>query len=72
MWHPMDFWPWWIVPGIIWTVVFWGVVAWIIVTLINRDSGSRRSHALDILEERYARGEISREEFEEMRRTLRS
>lgn len=31
-----------------------------------------RSNALAILEERYARGEIDREEFEERRRTLLS
>lgn len=31
---------------------------------------SSRSHALDLLEERYARGEISREEYLEKKRDL--
>jgi putative membrane protein len=31
---------------------------------------ARRDHALDILRERYARGEISREEYEAQRRDL--
>lgn len=34
------------------------------------DRTASRSNALSILEERYARGEIDREEFEERRRTL--
>ncbi len=33
-------------------------------------SGSRRSEALDILEERFARGEIDEQEFTERKRTL--
>jgi uncharacterized membrane protein len=33
---------------------------------------SRRGRAVDILKERYARGEISREEFVEIRRELES
>ena len=35
-------------------------------------SGESESSALRILEERFARGEIDRDEFEERRRTLRS
>jgi putative membrane protein len=53
------------------------VVAAVIVlrALWGRGSGSggswtRVDQALRILEERYARGEIDREEFEERRRTL--
>ena len=53
------------------------VVAAVIVlrVLWGRGSGSggprtRADQALRILEERYARGEIDREEFEERRRTL--
>lgn len=34
--------------------------------------GQSRSSALGILEDRFARGEIDRDEFEERRRTLRS
>ncbi len=32
--------------------------------------GSSRSHALELLEERYARGEISREEYLEKKRDI--
>jgi putative membrane protein len=34
------------------------------------ERGSSRSHALQLLEERYARGEISREEYLQKRRDL--
>lgn len=42
--------------------------------LTERGGGSGRSasSALEILEERFARGEIDRDEFEERRRALRS
>lgn len=35
-------------------------------------TGSRGSSAIEILEERFARGEIDRDEFEERRRSLHS
>jgi putative membrane protein len=36
----------------------------------QRRSGHPRESVLEILQKRYARGEISREEFEEMKRNL--
>lgn len=48
------------VAGVI-AVVWWAVRAW---------RGPRTDAALAILRERYARGEISRDEFEERRRDL--
>ena len=57
--------------------VFWGAVAWVIVTLI-RHSGQRTgqpspdgSDALQILDQRFARGEINDEEYQRRRTTLR-
>jgi putative membrane protein len=39
---------------------------------LTRSTPSRKTSPLDILKERYARGEISREEYEEMKRDLMS
>ena len=56
-------------------VVFWGGIIFLIAWAIRH--WSRRpemygggSHALDIARERYARGEISKEEFEGIKKTL--
>jgi putative membrane protein len=59
-------------------LVFWGLVIaglvvglrWL-VGLAREGRGDRPDAALDILRQRYARGEISREEFEAKRRDLR-
>ena len=53
-------------------VGFWVVMIVLIVRLVRRSShhGQRSSPALRVLEERYARGEISREEFQERRAVL--
>lgn len=54
-------------------VAFWVAIVVIVVRLIRgRGSETVRnsSSALDVLEERYARGEISREEFVERRAVL--
>ena len=40
--------------------------------LVMRSGGPRGGHAIEILEERYARGEIDQAEFEERRRLLRA
>lgn len=46
-------------------------VVWLVRNLTDR-GGPSNSSALRILEERFARGEIDRDEFEERRRTLHS
>jgi putative membrane protein len=46
-------------------LVFWGLVAWVIVTLVrqaDRGGGGKRG-AREILDERYARGEIDDDEY---------
>jgi len=58
----------------IWIIVL-GLLAWLVVTLVNRtqqsSSHSRPESAMDILKKRYAKGEISKEEFEEKKRDIR-
>jgi putative membrane protein len=56
-------------------LVFWGVVIAGVVLAIRWLAGqgerSRSDRALDILRERYARGEINKDEFEAKQRDLR-
>lgn len=55
-------------------IVFWGGIV-LAILLLARAFGSgafgpRRQSALDILQERFARGEIDKAEYEERRRTI--
>lgn len=70
--------------GWIFMIVFWGLIIWGIAAIIRGGLGHGCSHerhnhghdnanenkALDILKERYAKGEISKGEFEERRKDL--
>lgn len=75
-WHPMmGFGGGWI--GIIMGFVFWGLIIVGLVFLVKWlvRSGSakppaRAGRALDILQERYARGEIDKEQYEAMKEDL--
>ncbi len=65
----------WIFMILFWALVILGVVAlakWLFFAAGPRDFGSPGKSALDILKERYARGEINREQYEQMRRDLES
>ena len=64
-----------------WEGIFaWGIfrlffiilIVWLVVRLINRDHSSKiipplQENALDILKKRYAKGEITKEQFEQMK-----
>lgn len=60
-------------------LLFWGILIAFVVLLIRLSAGSgafggrsREKSALDLLKERYARGEIGREEFEQKKRDIES
>jgi len=75
----MMWWPyhttmgWWMVFGGLWMLIFWGgviaLIVWGIKKLSERGTSTPK-HPLDVAKERYARGEISREEFEQMKQDL--
>jgi len=61
--------------------IFWllllGVIIWAVISFVNnsrnRDQNSNfpgQESALDILKKRYAKGEITKEDFEQMKRDL--
>jgi putative membrane protein len=53
------------------TIGFWVLVVMLIVRLVKSSPGSApRSSGLRVLEERYARGEITRDEFLERKAVL--
>jgi putative membrane protein len=76
MWHMGDGWGWWMTFGWVWMIAFWGLIIWAIYAVVTRvDRKPDRQppeepNALAILERRYARGEITAEQFEEMRARL--
>jgi putative membrane protein len=65
---------WWMVLGGLWMLIFWGLVIWLIVWGIKKvtesGKGSGGKSPLDIAKDRYARGEISKAEFEQIKKDL--
>ncbi len=75
-WWGLEFgWVWMIFGGLM-MLVFWGGLIALIVLAVRSLSGPRQRPAgpcespLEILQRRYAAGEISKAEYEEMRGTL--
>jgi putative membrane protein len=76
MWNWGTGWGWWMMFGWFWMIVLWGLIIWAVYTLVSHLTGRHDSpsvqspSALDILERRYANGELTHEQFEEMRQHL--
>jgi len=66
----------WFAP--IFFILFWGLVIWGIVLLVrgltehgnSKSASGREDAALEILKNRYAKGDIGKEEYEEKKRDL--
>ncbi len=58
--------------GLLWMALLIGLPLYVAYTLLDRDSGEEERRPLSILRERYARGELSEEEFERRRQQLES
>ena len=78
MWNNMDTWGWgWGILGIVHMLLWWVLIVLGIVVLAKwlfgggpRRNESAGGRALEILAERYARGEINKDEYEQKRRDL--
>jgi putative membrane protein len=65
---------WWMAFGGLWMLVFWGaliaLIVWGITKVSGRGETTLKRDPLDVAKERYAKGEISREEFEQLKKDL--
>ena len=76
MWYWSDGMGWWMLLGGLWMLAFWGLLIALVVWGIKKVTEPKEPQApgrrspLDIAKERYAKGEISREEFEQLKKDL--
>lgn len=60
--------------GFIFMLLFWGAVIWLVYALIKAaqsNSQSKGEDAMEILKKRYAKREISKKQYEKMKKELR-
>lgn len=65
--------------GWIFEIVFWGLIIWLLISLLRckghgccgmRGEQGKGEDAQEILKKRYAKGEITKEQFESMKKDL--
>lgn len=64
----------WMIVGGVMMIAFWALVFWAIVSLVRRptDTTPRTRPAEEILDERFARGELDADEYQQRRRALQA
>lgn len=69
-----DFGGWGMLFGGVWMFLFWGgliaLIVWGITRLTRRDELTTKHAPLEVVKERYARGEINKEQFEQIKKDL--
>ena len=74
MWYMHQGTGWWMVFGGLWMIIFWGgliaLIVWGISRLARRGGSADKPTPLEIAKERYARGEVTREQFEQIKKDL--
>ncbi len=57
--------------GYVLMILFWGVIIWLIYLFIKKTTNNKNSKsAFDILKERYTKGEITKEQFIQMKKDI--
>lgn len=66
--------------GLVFQIAWWALMFWILMAVIRHFAGSNNQHnddfsknvdtALEILRQRYAKGEITKKEFDSMKKDL--
>jgi len=74
MWHYADGMGWWMLFGGAWMFVFWGgliaLIVWGITRLSGRSSSNAKHSPLDVAKERYAKGELTKTDFEQLKKDI--
>ena len=74
MWYMHEGMGWWMAFGGIWMVLFWGgliaLIVWGISKLSGRGDSIQKYTPLDVAKERYAKGELAKKDFEQIKRDL--
>ena len=74
MWYMHEGLGWWMIFGGAWMFLFWGgliaLIVWVITRLSGRNGSRQERDPLDVAKGRYARGEISKEEFTQLKKGL--
>jgi len=70
MWGAHDGMGWWMVFGSVLWLLFWAAIVYVVVVGLGRFERRGEPDAAEIARRRYARGELSEEQFERIRRGL--